>query len=77
MTVSENPETNDRLLVRIRDPLDRDAWYEFVSIYRPLIYRVGRHHGLQDADAQNLVQVVMHKVEKQAARWMSASSLSG
>jgi RNA polymerase sigma-70 factor (ECF subfamily) len=57
------------LLLRIRDPRDREAWYEFVSIYRPVICRVGRRHGLQDADAENLAQEVLEKVERQASFW--------
>jgi RNA polymerase sigma-70 factor (ECF subfamily) len=57
------------LLLRIRDSQDREAWYEFASIYRPLIYRVGRRFGLQDADAQNLMQDVLQKVERKAGDW--------
>lgn len=68
--MTESPETRESLLLRIRDPRDRDAWYEFVSIYRPLIYRVGRRYGLQDADAQNLTQEVLQKVE----RWAGGSA---
>ena len=69
MSVTERPETSESLLLRIRDPQDRDAWYEFVSIYRPLIYRVARRYELQDADAQNLTQEVLQKVERQAGLW--------
>jgi RNA polymerase sigma-70 factor (ECF subfamily) len=65
----ETPETRESLLLRIGDSRDRDAWFEFVSIYRPLIYRVGRRYGLQDADAQNLMQEVLQKVERQAGSW--------
>lgn len=67
--MTETPETRESLLLRIRDSRNRDAWYEFVSVYRPLIYRVGRRHGLQDADAQNLAQDVLQKVERQAGSW--------
>ena len=67
--MTESPDTRESLLLRIRDPRDRDAWYEFASIYRPLIYRVGRRYGLQDADAQNLAQDVLQKVERQSDNW--------
>ena len=67
--MSESPETRESLLLRIRDSQDREAWFEFVSIYQPLIFRVGRRHGLQDADAQNLTQEVLQKVEQQASSW--------
>ena len=49
--MTQSPETRESLLLRIRDPRDRDAWYEFVSIYRPLIYRVARRYGLQEAQS--------------------------
>ncbi len=71
MRVTDSPETNDSLLVRIRDPQDRDAWLEFMSIYRPLIYRIGRRRGLQHADAQNLVQEVLQKVGHQIPHWQT------
>jgi RNA polymerase sigma factor (sigma-70 family) len=67
--MTENPDTRESLLLRIRDPRDRDAWFEFASIYGPLIHRIGRRFGLQDADAQNLAQQVLQKVERQADRW--------
>ena len=62
MHLTDLPDTDHRLLVRIRDSNDREAWEEFVAVYKPLVYRVGRRHGLQDADAQNLVQEVLRKV---------------
>ena len=64
MKVTESTDTNSQLLVRLRDPKDREAWEEFVSIYRPLIYRVARRQGLQDADALNTSQEVLYKVSK-------------
>ena len=63
--------TNERLLLRIADPMDREAWDEFSSIYRSLIYRVGRRLGLQDADAQDLVQEVLQKVAATISDWES------
>lgn len=71
MAVTESLDTNEHLLAQVCDPLNRDAWYEFVSIYRPLLYRVGRRYGLQDADAQNLVQEVLQKVARQLGNWDS------
>ena len=54
--VSESPETRLSLLVRLRDVGDRQAWTEFVDLYAPLVYRLGRRCGLQDADAADLTQ---------------------
>ena len=62
MHVNETAGTDEQLLTRLGDPADRDAWLEFTSMYQPLVYRVGRRLGLQDADAQNLVQEVIHKI---------------
>lgn len=62
MHVNEISGTDELLLGRLGDPADREAWVEFTSIYQPLVYRVARRMGLQDADAQNLVQDVIHKV---------------
>lgn len=69
MTVTENQETNDSLLARIREPRDRGAWEEMVEVYRPLIYRVARRRGLQDADAQNVAQEVLQKVAAAVHNW--------
>ena len=58
-----NPaSTRPSLLIRIRDPGDADAWRQFVSLYRPLIYRFARKQGLQDADAADLTQIVLQAV---------------
>jgi RNA polymerase sigma-70 factor (ECF subfamily) len=51
-------KTPPSLLERIRQPLDAEAWDRFVSLYTPLIYAWGRHVGLQDQDAADLVQEV-------------------
>jgi len=53
------PETRASLLARVRDRADGDAWGQFVELYGPLLYRWGRRHGLQDADAADLAQEVL------------------
>ncbi len=57
-----HPETHPSLLVRIRDSEDREAWYEFAEIYRPVIIRLALGKGMQDADAQDLAQRVLVSV---------------
>ena len=57
--MSDSPETRPSLLVRLRDPPDEQAWGEFVEIYEPLVYRLARRRGFQDADARELVQDVL------------------
>jgi len=58
----ESPETRASLLVRIRDPGDKDAWRQFVALYAPPIHRLARQRGLQDADAADLTQEVLRTV---------------
>lgn len=69
MNVSEIPETRESLIVRLRDPRDRDAWDLFALLYRPVIYRLARGRGLQDADAQDLAQQVLMAVAASIPRW--------
>lgn len=63
------PDTQASLLIRVEDPLDRDAWLDFSNIYRPVIYRMARRRGLQDADAQDLVQKVLTSVAAKVGDW--------
>ena len=63
------PETRASLLLRMRDPSDEQAWREFQEIYQPLVYRLARKRGLQDADARELAQEVMIAVAGAIDRW--------
>jgi RNA polymerase sigma-70 factor (ECF subfamily) len=56
------------LLVRIRDRGDRAAWEQFAGLYTPLLLRFARRHGLQEADAHDLVQEVLKAVTTAAER---------
>src|SRR6266478_5257828 len=60
--MSESPGTRPSLLVRIRDPGDREAWRQFVALYAPLMHGLARQRGLQDADAADLTQEVLGAV---------------
>lgn len=59
MTRLPTPTTRHSLLVRLRDAGDQLAWDEFFAIYQPLIYRLARSRGFQDADASEIVQEVL------------------
>jgi RNA polymerase sigma factor (sigma-70 family) len=48
--------TRQSLLFRLRDWQDQAGWREFFDSYWRLIYNVGRKSGLNDADAQEVVQ---------------------
>jgi RNA polymerase sigma-70 factor (ECF subfamily) len=52
------------LLFQLRNGRAEGAWDMFVSTYAPLVYRYCRQHGLQDADAQDVTQIVLLKVRK-------------
>src|SRR4051794_29525034 len=62
--MSSTPETRPSLLIRVRDPADQVAWLEFVEIYRPVILRLARQKGMQEADAEDVAQDVLAAVAK-------------
>jgi RNA polymerase sigma-70 factor (ECF subfamily) len=66
--MTEPPSTRASLLVRLRDAGDQEAWRQFVGLYAPLIYRYGRRHRLQDADAADLTQEVLRAVSVSVGR---------
>jgi RNA polymerase sigma-70 factor (ECF subfamily) len=67
--MDEAPSTRVSLLVRLRDLADDRAWSEFTEIYGPLVHRLARRRGLQDADAQDLVQDVFRAVARAIERY--------
>ena len=62
------PDTRASLLVRLSLPRDEQAWAEFTEIYSPLVRRLARQRGMQDADADDLVQEVYRAVAKAMER---------
>lgn len=67
--MSDQPKTRLSLILRLRHTDDAEAWQEFVEIYQPLIFRLARSRGLQEADALDLTQEVMARVAKAVNRW--------
>jgi RNA polymerase sigma-70 factor, ECF subfamily len=67
--MTEFPQTRSSLIAQVQSPEDREAWDQFVLIYRPVIYRMARRRGMQDADAQDLSQEVLVRVSKAIDRW--------
>ena len=65
--MSEPTTTRPSLLIRLRDPMDERAWGEFVEIYGPLVHRLARRRGLQDADAADLVQEVFRRSPRRSS----------
>jgi RNA polymerase sigma-70 factor (ECF subfamily) len=67
--VTPTPTTRASLLLRLRDSQDHEAWVEFVSLYEPVAYRLLRRHGLQDADAREVMQDLFLAVSRSIDRW--------
>lgn len=63
------PETNESLILRVKDPADAAAWSDFLSIYRPVVVRMACGRGLQHADADDLAQQVFLSVAKAIEAW--------
>lgn len=67
------PETSESLILRVKDPADAVAWSAFLAIYRPVVYRLARSRGLQDADADDLAQQVFVSIARSVASWAPAA----
>ena len=63
------PDTRNSLILRLPDKGDAEAWGQFVAIYEPLVYRLARAKGFQDADAREIVQEVLVAVSRAVERW--------
>ena len=65
----DQPKTRPSLILRLRHPDDAVAWQEFIDIYQPLIFRLARSRGLQEADAFDATQEVLARVAGAINRW--------
>lgn len=65
----EFPETSYSLIGRVHDPANGAAWAEFLGIYQPVVYRMARRRGLQDADAHDVVQQVFASIARSIDTW--------
>ncbi len=63
------PETNESLILRVKDPADAASWSDFLAIYRPVVVRMACGLGLQYADADDLAQQVFLSVAKAIEAW--------
>jgi serine/threonine protein kinase len=64
------PETRASLILRLPNPADAAARDEFVAIYAPLVFRLGRKQGLQPSDSDDLVQEVLTSVARSVREWL-------
>ncbi len=60
--MDDSPTTRLSLLARVGNLRDERAWLEFTEIYTPLVLRLARQRGMQDADAADLAQEVFQTV---------------
>ncbi len=67
--MTQFPETRESLILQVKDPANRAAWEQFVDLYRPVIFRIARTRGVQDADAEDVAQQVLIAVAGSIGRW--------
>ena len=67
--MSSYPETRESLIASLSDQADRESWEQFAATYRPVIYRLARSRGVQDADAQDIAQQVLVSVANAIGQW--------
>ena len=65
----EFPETNHSLIARVKNLADGASWVEFLGIYQPVVFRMARRRGLQDADAQDVIQQVFLSISRSIDGW--------
>ena len=68
--MDEFPDTSHSLIFRVKNPADGAAWTEFLGIYQPVVFRMARRRGLQDADAQDVIQQVFLSISKSIEGWV-------
>ena len=56
------PQTSPTLLATLRDGGQPSGWQEFFARYAPAVYRAARLRGLDEADADDIVQQVMTSI---------------
>ncbi|WP_158222808.1 sigma-70 family RNA polymerase sigma factor [Rhodopirellula sp. MGV] len=50
--------------MRLHDQRDGEAWTEFSRLYRPVVCQLAVHHGMQQADAEDLAQQVLIAISR-------------
>lgn len=70
--MAEFPETNHSLIARVHDLDDGASWTEFLEIYQPVVFRLARKRGLQEADANDVVQQVFLSTSRAIDQWQAS-----
>lgn len=71
--MAEFPETDYSLIDRVKDADDAASWLEFVGLYQPVVCRMARRRGMQDADAQDVIQQVFVAIARSVNGWDATS----
>lgn len=74
--MTEFPETSLSLIARLQELGDGASWAEFLRIYQPVVYRLARRRGLQEADAQDVVQQVFVSISRSIEDWQGGLTQS-
>lgn len=67
------PETNPSLIARVREFGDSASWAEFLGIYQPVVFRMARRRGVQEADALDVMQQVFLSIARSIDRFETAA----
>jgi RNA polymerase sigma-70 factor (ECF subfamily) len=62
-------ETSLSLLARVRQPTDSSSWERLVNLYAPLMREWLRPYGVQDSDADDLIQEVLAIVAREISHF--------
>jgi len=62
--------TDVKLLGRLRDSADQEAWQTFFDTYKSFLYKAALKTGLNDAEAQDAVQETLISVSKAMREFM-------
>lgn len=69
-SINDNwPTTRTSLLERLKEWRNASSWQTFFDAYAKLIYRAARNHGLDDQEAQDVVQDTLVSVAKYIGRF--------
>lgn len=63
------PDTQISLIVRVKDLGDGASWAEFLGIYQPIVFRMARRRGMQEADALDVMQQVFLSISRSIESW--------
>jgi RNA polymerase sigma-70 factor (ECF subfamily) len=63
------PDTQTSLIARVKDLGDGASWAEFLGIYQPIVFRMARRRGMQEADALDVMQQVFLSISRSIEGW--------